>query len=346
VLMPLTALIIIALLFTVAMTIIMPMSSSALTLRKPVDCEIGISCFIQNYVDLDPVSGAQDYTCGHLTYDGHKGTDFRLRDLVQMREGVNVLAAADGVVLAVRNGMPDANINDTGAESVENRECGNGVLIAHKDGYQTQYCHLMNGSVIVQKDMKVKAGHILGKVGMSGQTEFPHLHLEVRDKDKNIIDPFVGPVTSNECGESGRNIWHRSVRSDMEYISTAILSHGFTDLVPDETGARNGEFSNDQLPSDANAIIFWADTMGLQDGDEIVLTLKDPDGQQLVHHAQRINRDKAVYFYFIGKRRTTDLWPEGEYRGDYFVNRGKNKPKVIMKKSFNLTVASPGRVKQ
>jgi hypothetical protein len=30
------------------------------------------SVFIQNYVDRDPSSNAQDYQCGTLTYDGHK----------------------------------------------------------------------------------------------------------------------------------------------------------------------------------------------------------------------------------------------------------------------------------
>ena len=54
----------------------------------PIDCEIGVSCFIQNYVDRDPTPGRADYRCGHLSYDKHKGTDIRIRDLVAMRGGV------------------------------------------------------------------------------------------------------------------------------------------------------------------------------------------------------------------------------------------------------------------
>ena len=56
-------------------------SESELRLSLPVAFEIGIACNIQNYVDQDPGPGARDYTCGRLTYDGHKGIDFRLPDV-------------------------------------------------------------------------------------------------------------------------------------------------------------------------------------------------------------------------------------------------------------------------
>jgi len=67
-------------------------------LAMPVDCEIGRSCFIQNYVDVDSSKNAKDYQCGSLTYDSHNGTDFRLKSLAAQKAGVNVVAAADGRV--------------------------------------------------------------------------------------------------------------------------------------------------------------------------------------------------------------------------------------------------------
>ena len=74
-------------------------------LGLPIDCDVGRTCFIQNYVDHDSSPAARDYTCGHETYDGHDGTDFRLPSMIEERAGVAVHAAADGQVLRTRDGM-------------------------------------------------------------------------------------------------------------------------------------------------------------------------------------------------------------------------------------------------
>ena len=63
-------------------------AAGAPTFSLPVDCTLGESCFIQNYVDQDPGPRAQDFTCGPLTYDGHKGTDFALPSTEIMAQGV------------------------------------------------------------------------------------------------------------------------------------------------------------------------------------------------------------------------------------------------------------------
>ena len=46
------------------------------------------ACFVQNYVDRDPSTGALDYRCGHRTYDKHDGTDIRLLDMAAQKSGV------------------------------------------------------------------------------------------------------------------------------------------------------------------------------------------------------------------------------------------------------------------
>src|SRR5215470_5343156 len=87
-------------------------------LHLPIDCTPGESCWIVNYVDLDPGSGTRDYTCGSRTYDGHRGTDIAIRDLAAMREGVKVLAAAEGEVRAVRDGEEDKNVRGRAAGEI------------------------------------------------------------------------------------------------------------------------------------------------------------------------------------------------------------------------------------
>ena len=89
-----------------------PGEGAAPPFRMPLNCEYGKTCFIQNYVDHDPGPGRADFRCGRLSYDGHHGTDFRLRDEVDMERGVYVAAAAPGVVKAIRDGMADISVRD------------------------------------------------------------------------------------------------------------------------------------------------------------------------------------------------------------------------------------------
>jgi hypothetical protein len=67
-------------------------------LQWPVDCILGQDCFIQQFADHDAGAGAKDFSCGGATYDGHDGTDIRLRTTADAAKGVNVLAARGGVV--------------------------------------------------------------------------------------------------------------------------------------------------------------------------------------------------------------------------------------------------------
>ena len=70
-------------------------------LQLPIDCELGKTCYIQQYVDLDDSEGVRDFGCGGASYNGHKGTDFRVLSIQDIEEGVNVLASAGGRVLGV-----------------------------------------------------------------------------------------------------------------------------------------------------------------------------------------------------------------------------------------------------
>ncbi len=170
-------------------------------LQLPLRCQPGQDCWISNHVDLDPGRGARDYACGVLTYDGHNGTDLALRDLQAMREGVAVLAAAGGVVRAVRDGTADASVRETGDDKVRERECGNGLRIDHGDGWETQYCHLQRGSLRVRRGERVELGQTLGLVGLSGLTEYPHLHFTLR-RHLGVLDPFRGSDAPG-CGVGG-----------------------------------------------------------------------------------------------------------------------------------------------
>ncbi|WP_098410577.1 M23 family metallopeptidase [Thioclava sp. ES.031] len=166
----------------------------------PVECTLGQDCYIQNYVDRDPGPGARDAGCGGLTYDRHKGTDFALLTEAQMQAGVQVIAAAPGRVIATRDGEPDGAY--ASGQTAAGKECGNGIVIDLGHGWQTQYCHLRDGSISVTRGDQVAAGAPLGLVGQSGKAEFPHLHLSLRHDD-TVIDPF-DPVMQDGCAPMRR----------------------------------------------------------------------------------------------------------------------------------------------
>ena len=156
----------------------------------PIDCTLKEDCWLVNLFDNDLGPGRRDYLCGKNTYNTHKGTDFAIRDLPAMERGGSVIATAPGIVKAVRDGMAD-QFPDEDMRRSKNIYCGNGVVIRHNLGWETQYCHLRKGSVSVKLGSKVTRGQKLGLVGQSGMAEFPHVHLSVRHLGE-AVDPFSG----------------------------------------------------------------------------------------------------------------------------------------------------------
>jgi len=80
------------------------------TFSLPVQCSFPDECYIQAHVDLEPGPNSADHACGIITYNSHKGTDFRLRDLDLMDRGVPVVAAAAGTVIRTRDGVRDVHM--------------------------------------------------------------------------------------------------------------------------------------------------------------------------------------------------------------------------------------------
>lgn len=295
------------------------LAEDAPRLEVPIDCRIGADCFVQNYVDHDAGPGAADFACGSLSYDGHEGTDFRLPDLTAMAAGVAVLAAADGVVLRVRDGMADVSIAETGAAAVEGREAGNGVVIDHGGGWETQYGHLRQGSVAVEPGQAVAAGDPIGLVGLSGLTEFPHVEFLVR-KDGQPLDPFVGLAPGAGCGAEGAALWSAAAAEALAYRAGGLLNAGFADAEPAPDAARHGAYAD--VTPDADApLVFWVDVFGTRAGDAETIRLIGPDGEVVAEATLDHERDRAQWFRFVGRRAPDGGWPPGTYRGFYTLTR-------------------------
>jgi len=285
----------------------------------PVDCTIGETCFIQNYFDVDPGVGRLDVGCGRLSYDGHDGVDIRALDIPAMRLGVTVRAAADGVVKATRDEMADVSIRETGVAAVEGREAGNGVVIDHGQGWETQYSHLALHSIVVAPGDMVAAGAPLGRIGLSGQTEFPHVHFTVR-RDGVALDPFTGG-TAWSCGDPATPLWSEAARRDLGYIATGALVAGFAAAAPDPETIRSGRGRLGDAAPDPDALVFWADIFGAQAGDTQTILIVGPDGAEWFRQADVLEASNVSWFAFGGRRRPAEGWAPGRYAGRYLLER-------------------------
>jgi hypothetical protein len=288
------------------------------SLVLPLQCRLGVDCEIQNYVDRDPGPGARDYQCGSRTYPDHDGVDFRLPGFSLQRAGVAVLAAADGSVVRLRDGVPDASVRSTGTSAVKGIECGNGVIIRHAASFETQYCHLANGSIGVRPGDPVKAGDVIGRVGLSGRTEYPHLHFTVRHAGA-IVDPFAYGAPQGAC-HAGRSLWRPELRAALAYKARSVLNTGFSARAVSMESIDEGP---EAPTTEAAALVAYARAIGLKVDDVQTLTLKGPDGAVLASNiAPPLSADQAQSVVFAGVRRPAAGWPRGRYIAEYVVRQG------------------------
>ncbi len=289
-------------------------------LLLPLDCEPGKTCWVVRYVDHDPGPAAEDYACGPMSGDGHKGTDFAVRDLASVSAGVKVVAAASGRVSAVRDGMEDRLIDARSVQEVDGRECGNGVRIDHGDGWMSLYCHLRRGSTMVLEGDEVTAGQPLGLVGLSGQTSFPHLHFDIRKNDQPV-DPFAGVGRKAACGPGEAPLWSRDVRKALAYRPTLLTNSGITATVPDKDDTRKGWHRERALPPHSPSLTLWIDGYWFERGDKVAFRLEGPDRSIVIDRTFEIGQRRQRWFSFASAPRPFGGWPEGTYRGEVRVQR-------------------------
>ncbi len=155
---------------------------------------------ISNFVDLDPAFPNQlrDYTCASRTYDttsgyNHRGIDYftfpfpwHLLD----SGAIDVRAAAAGTLVGRGDGNADRSC------SMNAPDTPNYATVRHADGTIARYLHMKSGSVTTRPiGSAIAAGEVLGKVGSSGISTGPHLHLELRANETAgaaVIEPHNG----------------------------------------------------------------------------------------------------------------------------------------------------------
>jgi murein DD-endopeptidase MepM/ murein hydrolase activator NlpD len=297
------------------------MPAKCMELSVPIACEVGRTCFVQSHVDVDPGPGVRDWRCGTATYDGHTGLDIRV--LSAAAAPVAVVAAAPGTVRNTRDRMTESLLTGARKEAITSRGCGNAVVIDHGGGWSTMYCHLRPGSVRVQNGQKVARGEVLGDVGYSGLAEFAHLHFDVR-RDGKVVDPYLGTPTDGTCqreADAGKSLWDEKARTALAYRQGQFIQSGFAPGPVEHSGLER-DHRTAAVSRDAAALVFFSRAVNMAAGDRIRLSLNGPGGIAVQSTTDAVDRPKATYTAFAGRRRPPDGWPAGRYSGTAELVRG------------------------
>ena len=295
--------------------------AQALELQLPIACTPGKDCFVQNFPDADAApASAHDFACSAATYDGHDGTDIRVLS-IDAAKGVRVLAAAAGTVRGARDGVPD-HFMRTAADkaALKGRECGNGVAIVHAGGWETQYCHMRQGSLRVRQGQAVQAGDPLGDVGLSGETQFAHVHLTVRH-DGKPIDPFtgkrLGEGTANAtCPAAGGGLlWAPAVAVALGAPQTVVLETAFSDHTPAADALEQGHADIAPPTAASDTLELFGRIMHLRAGDLVHIRIAFPEGPPLDQTSEPTARDGAIRILAGARKRSGPHWPTGRYMG-------------------------------
>jgi hypothetical protein len=125
--------------------------------------------------------------------------------------GRPVLAPAAGVVIRAINDVPDNRPGTRG------RAGGNGVIIDHGFSEYSSVWHAIPGSVRVSVGDYVEAGQQVARVGNSGRSTGPHIHMHVTNDPNSprhfgLPAPFVDVYVNDRWRDRVMPVRHDEVR--------------------------------------------------------------------------------------------------------------------------------------
>jgi murein DD-endopeptidase MepM/ murein hydrolase activator NlpD len=97
-----------------------------------------------------------------------------------------VLAVADAIVVASRNDLPDQVPGKLPDGLPIDEADGNFAILDIGGGAYALYAHMQPGSVRVSAGDRVRRGDQIGTVGNSGNSQAPHLHLQMMNAPSGL----------------------------------------------------------------------------------------------------------------------------------------------------------------
>lgn len=302
-----------------------PIEAYSIEFKSPINCEVGKTCFVISTPDLDATENSvYNGFCGNNTVDQQQGTFFALPNAAALAQDIEIIAVADGKVMAALDGAEDRIQSEVAANDVpDNKACGNAIMIEHEDGWVTRYCHLKKGSIIAQPGTIVEAGNPIALAGASGRTSHPGLAFAVF-KNGQISDPFTTRTRMEQCGPAYASLWAKKETTLRGLQQTlAVLDMGAT-LAPVSVG--DIKLSTDKLymttgKQESEDIYVWANLASLAKNDKVEVVLKNDKGLRLAG-TEQIFQGKHLTLARIWRfPRSAALWSTGDYTAEITLTR-------------------------
>jgi hypothetical protein len=121
--------------------------------------------------------------------DGDSYSGDRYKNSSYHAYDVPILAVADGKIVTVKDGLAE-NVPHTKKLAVAMtlvNVAGNHIIEDIGGGLYAGYAHFIPGSITVKAGERVHRGQVLGRLGNSGNSSEPHLHLQVCDGPSFLI---------------------------------------------------------------------------------------------------------------------------------------------------------------
>ncbi|MFK7933596.1 MAG: M23 family metallopeptidase [Saprospiraceae bacterium] len=145
--------------------------------------------------------------------------------------GKELLAVADGVVVAIQDSIPD-NAGESDERAIKlNRYnlSGNHLVLDIGNNINVVYAHLIPNSFKVKIGDRVKAGDVLGLLGNSGESTGPHLHIHVETKHKLVLGGEGLPFHFNEYTQV--STFDKSVHIDSLFLTPNLPMQSLNQVI-------------------------------------------------------------------------------------------------------------------
>jgi len=132
---------------------------------------------VQDAGDLPDVAYSEDTAICYPVM----GSGTITRQFSEEHQGVDI-AAEEGTAIA---SLYDGTVEEVGS----NEEEGNYIIIKNEKGCTVKYSYLKDVPNVSKGD-KVSSDKEVGKVGSSGKSTGPHVHIELTDENGTLVDPM------------------------------------------------------------------------------------------------------------------------------------------------------------
>ena len=154
------------------------------TLTPPTAIKLGVMAAPTVQISVFPVQGTCSY---ENTWHAPRGTN-------RLHLGVDIIAKEGNLLYAVADGKI-TKLYSTATDKL----AGNGIRLTKEDGTYFFYGHMSRLADGITLGTQVRAGQVVGYVGRTGDTNTPHLHLEVHPFGGEAIDPTSMVAAVDAC---------------------------------------------------------------------------------------------------------------------------------------------------